>query len=1123
LRCRKSTNPQVVSTIQGRRSSTLARFPEIGIFFYESQSLQVILFHNPSLFSLVSNLTSNDMKTNLLFIAFFLLCIGYSLAQTFPTGFSQVLVANTISNPTVMAFSPDGRIFVAQQSGALRVIKNGVLLTKPFITLNVNSSGERGLLGIAFDPNFSTNNFIYLYYTLSSAANNRISRFTASGDTAIPGSEVVVLNLDPLSTATNHNGGTMQFAPDGTLYVGVGENANSANSQDLDTYLGKILRINSNGSVPAGNPYTTGSAQRMRVWEHGMRNPYTLTFQPGTGKLFVNDVGQNTWEEINNCTAGGGNYGWPTVEGFSTTVGFKNPVFVYGHGSGSGLGCAITGGTFFNPPSTNYPAQYIGKYFYHDYCSNWIDYINPADSSRSTFGSSIAGSPVGIITGPDGNLYFLSRTNSAVYKITYNGGTAPVITNQPQSQTIAQGNPVTFTVTATGTNPLTYQWRKNTVNITGATNSSYTIASVTTGHAGNYTVVVTNSAGNTTSNIATLTVTGPNSLPNATITSPAAGATYAGGSVISYAGSGSDPEDGALPASGYQWFVEFHHDTHIHPGPSVTQGVSSGTFTIPNIGETSANVYYRVYLVVTDSQGAKDSAYTDILPRTSTITLNANYFGLYITLDGQPFQAPITVTSVEGMLRTIGSTSPQTINNAAVYNYDHWSQGGSQTQTFATPVNNVTYTVFFTPQYRNADNPVPVVNGLDYKYYQGTWNLIPDFNALVPVATGTVTNFDLTPRLQNDNFGFRFSGYIQVPTDGIYNFYTSSDDGSKLYIGGTMVVKNDTLHSAQEKSGQIWLKAGKHPIRVDYFERTGSQVLTVSYSGPNISKQAVPASALFRQTSVTLNPVADTYVRSGTGASTNFGTAATMSCRKQTTGNQDRQIYIRFDISTFSANISSAKLRLYGNLNNTNASNVSVDVRDVTNNTWGETTITYTNKPAPVAAVVATKTILNTTPQWYEWDLTSYLIAKKNAGATLISLNLQATNVVSNQSIFNTKENASNKPQLAITFSFSGRSGEVLPPIPVEAVPVASVLSRINVYPNPATTLVFVQYELQDQACVNISLYDLQGRIAMQVPCSEKPAGLYIEQFDLSAVSKGMYMLMLQTGEERITKRLMVE
>src|SRR4030095_5809096 len=116
-------------------------------------------------------------------------------AQTYPPGFSQVLVANGISHPTVMAFAPDGRVFVAQQTGALRLIENGVLLSTPFITLTVNSSGERGLLGIAFDPNFNTNHFIYLYYTLSSGTNNRISRFTASGNVVVPNSEVMVLNL----------------------------------------------------------------------------------------------------------------------------------------------------------------------------------------------------------------------------------------------------------------------------------------------------------------------------------------------------------------------------------------------------------------------------------------------------------------------------------------------------------------------------------------------------------------------------------------------------------------------------------------------------------------------------------------------------------------------------------------------------------------------------------------------------------------------------------------------------------------------------------------------------------------------------------------------------------------
>ncbi|MEP7263816.1 MAG: PQQ-dependent sugar dehydrogenase [Bacteroidota bacterium] len=370
----------------------------------------------------MKKITFNSLHRSLsILLLLTLLFIAKAKALTLPIGFSQVLVASGISNPTVMTFSPDGRIFVAQQNGQLRIIKNGVLLPTPFVTLNVNSTGERGLLGIAFDPAFNTNHYIYLYHTLLSASNNRITRYTANGDLAIAGSDTVILNLDPLSSATNHNGGTMQFGPDGKLYIGVGENANGVNSQNLNTNLGKVLRINSNGSIPSGNPFPTGNTQRRSIWSYGLRNPYTITFQTGTGRLFINDVGATTWEEINDVTAGGLNFGWPASEGNSNDPAHTDPLYFYGHGTGSGLGCAITGGTFFNPATTNYPASYMGKYFYIDYCGNWIDVLtlNPT-VTRANFGTAIAGSPVSIVTGPDGNLYFASRANGgAVYKIIY--------------------------------------------------------------------------------------------------------------------------------------------------------------------------------------------------------------------------------------------------------------------------------------------------------------------------------------------------------------------------------------------------------------------------------------------------------------------------------------------------------------------------------------------------------------------------------------------------------------------------------------------------------------------------------------------------------------------------------
>src|SRR5881398_3050993 len=249
--------------------------------------------------------------------ASFILVSARAIAANLPTGFTEAQVGGNLSgSPTAMAFAPDGRLFVCQQGGQLRVIKNGVLLSTPFVSLTVDSSGERGLLGIAFDPNFTTNHYLYVYYTVAtSPIHNRVSRFTAAGDTATPGSEAVILELNNLSSATNHNGGAIHFGPDGKLYISVGENANGANSQTLTNLLGKLLRINPDGTIPSDNPFfNTATGVNRAIWALGLRNPYTFAFQPGTGRMLINDVGQNTWEEINDGIAGS-NYGWDICEG----------------------------------------------------------------------------------------------------------------------------------------------------------------------------------------------------------------------------------------------------------------------------------------------------------------------------------------------------------------------------------------------------------------------------------------------------------------------------------------------------------------------------------------------------------------------------------------------------------------------------------------------------------------------------------------------------------------------------------------------------------------------------------------------------------------------------------------
>ncbi len=613
-------------------------------------------------------------------------------AQVFPADFARVLVTNGLANPTAMAFAPDGRIFVAEQAGKLRVVKNNALLPTAFVQLSVNSSGERGLIGIALDPDFSTNNYIYLYYTVPTAPiHNRISRFTANGDVALASSEAIVLELDPLSTATNHNGGAMYFGKDGKLYVAIGENANSANAQNLDTYHGKILRINKDGSIPDGNPYPTGSEQRRRVWAHGLRNPYTFSVHPESGRILVNDVGQVTWEEINDATTGGRNFGWPTTEGTfnpATYPNFTNPIYAYPHGGGDGNGCAITGGTFFYPTITNYPSTYWGKYFFQDLCNQWINTLDLSASPvvRSPYATTTGGNNLALAVGNDGNLYYLSRSSSALYKVIYNKTTTPFITNHPASLTVGEGSSAVFTVGSLGTTPFTYQWQKNGVNIPGETNPILTLNNVAPEDEADYRVIVSNSAGNTTSNVATLTVIA-NTLPIAEILNPGPGITYAVGTSIEFSGTGSDNEDGVLPVTAFRWQINFHHDTHKHDEPPL-DGVKSGSFLIPNEGETSDNVWYRIVLTVTDSKGGAGKDSVDILPRKSTITLTTNPPGLEVTVDGQPFSTPLAVTSVEGMLRTLGTPSPQTKDNGE-YEFESWSNGGEVTQTLATPADDL--------------------------------------------------------------------------------------------------------------------------------------------------------------------------------------------------------------------------------------------------------------------------------------------------------------------------------------------------------------------------------------------------------------------------------------------------
>lgn len=338
-----------------------------------------------------------------------------------PAGFTSEDVATGLIDATAIAQAPDGRFFVAQQGGALRVIRNGVLLATPFITLNVDSTGERGLIGVTLHPDFANNGFVYVYYTTpENGPHNRISRYTVNTltpDIVSAGSEVRIADLPALG-ASNHNGGAMHFGADGKLYVAVGDNNVSSKAPDLNDPFGKMLRFNEDGSIPNDNPFcTTAATLRCAIWARGLRNPYTFAFQPGSTRMHINDVGEGTWEEV-NLGAAGANYGWPSSEGPVSATGITGPLFAYGHtattppGQGVGgffTGCAISGGTFYGGAGP-FPVAYRNSYYFADFCSRFIARLDLDSGGVSAFGT-VSSNPVDMLTGTDGAVYVLTRSS----------------------------------------------------------------------------------------------------------------------------------------------------------------------------------------------------------------------------------------------------------------------------------------------------------------------------------------------------------------------------------------------------------------------------------------------------------------------------------------------------------------------------------------------------------------------------------------------------------------------------------------------------------------------------------------------------------------------------------------
>ena len=333
---------------------------------------------------------------------------GHRTTETVFIGFERAVVVSGLNTPVDSRFLPDGRIVVAEKGGAIKIVEDGVLREQPLITLSVNTLGERGVSGLAVDPDFATNGHLYVAYT-TSTLRNRLSRVTVVGNTA--GSELVLLQSTE-SAAFNHQGGALGFGPDGKLYWGLGDNGSGSNSQNLTNLHGKIIRINPDGTTPSDNP-DLGAGALPQIYAYGLRNPFRLTFTPGGG-LLVADVGAASFEEVNLVTAGG-DYGWPDAEGVCNTCSSINPIYTYPRGSGAAITSVLVyDGDTFGP-------AYLNKVFIADLVQGWIKVLtctpeftscgDPQDFDPD------AGSTLLLLQGPDGNVYQLTYQPGSLVRI----------------------------------------------------------------------------------------------------------------------------------------------------------------------------------------------------------------------------------------------------------------------------------------------------------------------------------------------------------------------------------------------------------------------------------------------------------------------------------------------------------------------------------------------------------------------------------------------------------------------------------------------------------------------------------------------------------------------------------
>lgn len=662
--------------------------------------------------------------------------LGHTRAQdgpaaSLPPGFTLSLFVDGLALPTDMVFLPNGDLLVAEKGGygqevgaaSVRLIHNGKLRQQPVVTLGVNAEGDSGLLAMTIDPDFAANGYLYLWYATgpsslgwSGQETDRLARLTYNHVTGIADLASHLTLLEGVKWHRWHNGGGLAFDAGKLLYLSTGDADETQDARNPATLNGKVLRIQPTDSgyrIPAGNPYVNTTGARPEVYAVGLRNPFRALFNPGDNTVYVGDVGQKTWEELNRLDAPGLDLGWKIREGpcyfqsddCTPAPGLRDPFVAYRHVATSyGAGAAIAGMTVYT--GSAFPAEYRNRILFTDFDREWMAMVDPAADGGIRHVATGLGGIVDLEQNRNA-LYLLDVMRGVIWEMRYTAGG-----NQAPSAVLSvdrsSGKPP-FAVTARAeqvVDPddlvLAYRWNfgDGAVEETEEPLAHHTYMADGT-YSLSLQVVDGRGAASTVMQEAITVYSGE--FPTITLenlTTPGV-ERFRAGDAIRYTATRASGTTGLRAEKPYLWSLELHHNEHTHPFLTDVAG-SSGVYTIPVESHGETTIFYRFGLSMFTANGQEIAVYRDLAPDLIEMALRSEPEAAtsIMLLDGGTQPVPAQVETIIGTHHSL-EAAMVLIHAGGVYSFTHWRLDGAppvaaRSVTITVPANPPAYVAHYT-------------------------------------------------------------------------------------------------------------------------------------------------------------------------------------------------------------------------------------------------------------------------------------------------------------------------------------------------------------------------------------------------------------------------------------------